>query len=963
MRFISFLWAITFSCSVWGQIFIPANDELKGAVNRYFQSYEVRNYRPSSSMAADSINVCDSIRAIRITVNEPFASQPITSRVIDDVYEGLLKYLPSPYTSYRLSIVNSKGEDFKDLLPNYLRKDIDKSRLWKGIEFKGNSWVRNSSRPLSFPKGLDGHHIVVWASHGRYSKEKSWAWQRPRLFGTCEDLFTQTIVLPYLIPMLEKAGAIVYTPRERDWQKEEIIVDNDDNGVYGDYIENSQRDFSWTSTPDSGFALKEAIIHDKDNPFMSGTARQIVATSRRSRTSQVLWIPTIPADGKYAVYVSYVTRPNSIPDAQYTVYHCGERTSFTVNQKMGGSTWVYLGTFFFKKGKSNDCRISLSNLSDYQGVVTADAVRFGGGMGNIDRGAGLSCMPRYAEGSRYFALWAGMPYNVYSSKDGKDDYADDINARSYSLNYLGGGSPYIVSQTGCKVPFELSLAVHSDAGIRRDNSVYGSLAICTLKNSYGNTDFRSGVSRSASYDFASMLLSNTTHDLSSALGINWTRRELWNRNYSETRNPEVPSAIFETLSHQNFTDMKYGHDPNFKFLLARSIYKSIVQFTAFQHGLKRCVVAPLPVANFSIRLVANNKVQLSWAPQNDSLCDDALPTGYIVYTKTGNGDFDNGLYIKNKSSIAFSIMPGVIYSYKVCAVNDGGESFPSEILPVYISPNPAAKTVLIVNGFDRLSGPAVVNTVDSLGFDLSKDIGVPYIRTAGFCGNQFNYSPQSTEWGASSSEMEGHIYMGNTFNFPYEHGLSIKEAGLSFASCSRGAFCQTKIDRAQYPMIDLIEGLQQYSSTDLRYYKTFDYLMQKSITDYCNAGGSLFVSGSYIGTDMRSLSDSTFSADVLKYKYAASNHTNVTDTISGFHIMIPYYQIPNETHYAAQNVDAIEPIGSAFTAFNYSNGQSAGIAWKGDKYRTLSIGFPFECISDETTRNQTMAAVIRFLLE
>ncbi len=34
-------------------------------------------------------------------------------------------------------------------------------------------------------------------------------------------------VLPYVIPMPENAGAIVYTPRERDTQKNEIIVDND----------------------------------------------------------------------------------------------------------------------------------------------------------------------------------------------------------------------------------------------------------------------------------------------------------------------------------------------------------------------------------------------------------------------------------------------------------------------------------------------------------------------------------------------------------------------------------------------------------------------------------------------------------------------------------------------------------------------------------------------------------------
>ena len=51
----------------------------------------------------------------------------------------------------------------------------------------------------------------------------------PRLFCTTEDLFTQSFIIPYLIPMLENAGANVFTPRERDTQKQEVIVDNDGN--------------------------------------------------------------------------------------------------------------------------------------------------------------------------------------------------------------------------------------------------------------------------------------------------------------------------------------------------------------------------------------------------------------------------------------------------------------------------------------------------------------------------------------------------------------------------------------------------------------------------------------------------------------------------------------------------------------------------------------------------------------
>lgn len=77
--------------------------------------------------------------------------------------------------------------------------------------------------------------------------------------------------------------------------------------------------------------------------------------------------------------------------------------------------------------------VVLSNESSEHGVVCADAVRFGGGMGNIERGGKTSGLPRYLEGARYSAQWAGMPYEVYAGRKGENDYADDINTRSNTI--------------------------------------------------------------------------------------------------------------------------------------------------------------------------------------------------------------------------------------------------------------------------------------------------------------------------------------------------------------------------------------------------------------------------------------------------------------------------------------------------------------------------------------------------
>jgi hypothetical protein len=452
--------------------------------------------------------------------------------------------------------------------------------------------VRNASRPFSIECGLDGRHVALWASHGRYydNTEGRWQWQRPPLFGTTEDLFTQTIVVPYLIPMLENAGAVVFTPRERDWQRNEVIVDNDNRTSFVAYQEQSLR-YPWLDAPFRGFAYHEGAYRDGENPFDAGTARLCEATRTKSHPSTVSYQPTIPEAGRYAVYVSYQTTDRSVDDAHYTVWHQGRGTEFLVNQQMGGSTWVYLGTFDFDAGCSDRNRVELSNISAHKGVVTTDAVRFGGGMGNIERGGTTSGLPRCLEGARYYAQWAGMPYTVYSSKAGESDYGDDINVRSLMTNELCGGSVFAPDSTGRRVPIELTLAVHSDAGhTDTGQGIYGSLAICTTQK--GDSLLADGRSRQLSYDLASQMLDNLTCDLQYRYG-QWEARALYDRNYSETRVPIVPSAIIETLSHQNFGDMVLAQDPNFRFTMARSIYKTLLRYLALQHN-KQPVIQPLP---------------------------------------------------------------------------------------------------------------------------------------------------------------------------------------------------------------------------------------------------------------------------------------------------------------------------------------------------------------------------------
>ena len=93
----------------------------------------------------------------------------------------------------------------------------------------------------------------------------------------------------------------------------------------------------------------------------------------------------------------------------------------------------------------------------------------------------------------------------------------------------------------------------------------------------------------------------------------------------------------------------------------------------------------------------------------------------------------------SSSSYSIKVEPGITYSFKVAAVNRGGESFSSEILSAYKAKREKGK-VLIINGFNRLSGPATINTPDQAGFDLSTDPGVPYLYDISLCGTQKEFS-------------------------------------------------------------------------------------------------------------------------------------------------------------------------------------------------------------------------------
>lgn len=937
-------------------------------VRSYIENYgNGRSGFPVTS-SVTSINIDDNSREVRITVNESFSAQEFTPEIVDGIYKRLRSLLPEENKGYNIKLF-THGYLIEDLVPNRLRERQDRNRQWGDIDYKGKPWVTNTSRPNEISRGLDGRHLTIAASHGRYFDQKTgrWRWQRPNLFCTTEDLFTQTVVVPYLMPMLENAGAIVWSPRERDWQKHELIVDNDTPSPTGHYAESSLSTHPWGVAPCRGFAYHSGSYGNGENPFTAGTVRMVESSSSAKNVSKVFYRPEFPESGRYAVYVSYATLEGSVDDAEYIVWHKGRRTIFHVNQRMGGGTWVYLGTFDFDKGTSNSNMVELSNHSKHRGgIVTTDAVRFGGGMGNISRGGSVSGVPRCLEGSRYSAQWGGAPDSVYNRFNNTNDYNDDLNARSRYSNWLAGGSCFVPNSKGLGVPIELMLSVHSDAGHDKNggNALVGTLSICTTDFYEGKLN--AGISRMASHDLADALLYNAWADIQTTYG-HWRRRVLWDRNYNETREPAVPSAILEIMSHQNFGDMRFGLDPNFRFTLARSIYKTILRYVNEMHGTKY-TVQPLAPRNFRIEFSSKGKLKLSWNPVKDPLESSAVPTEYKVYTAIGNGGFDNGVIVKG-TSCAVNAEAGKLYHFRVTACNNGGESFPTEVLSAEYVPS-SKKTVLVVNGFNRLSSPEVIDTGARKGFDLDADPGVTYGPTAGWSGRQtvFDNKRRGQEGegalGYCGNELVGVFVAGNDFNYVAEHAEAIHSAGqYNILSCSSEALESGKVKLSDVSCIDLVLGLEKDDGHSLLIYKAFSENMQNQLRKFTRNGGSLLVSGSYVGSDMKGTNDLRFLNEVLKLSCGGSDHDNPNSSVHGLGMTFDIWRTINETHYAATSPDVLNPIKGSNCVMRYSDGRDAAVAYSGRDYKTFTMGFPLECIKDTKARNAIMRGILKYLIK
>ncbi len=958
--------------------------------NNYFSKWN-----SLGRIQVDSVSVLRDKKEIRLYFNDVLSYIPLREKIIEKAKKSLKKKFGFWLRHYDIKLY-SKGKQIQEYVPNIYRNliPVDSSRFI-GFCPKTNPIIEKKYA-ISPTKGLLNRNLAIWHSHGRYYEAKldRWEWQRARLQSTVEDIFPMTFVLDYLEPMLENAGANIFVPRERDINPDEVIIDNDrSTGHSFIAIEKSKAD-----TIDGGFFNKDTLFNN-ENPFMLGTYLKL-------KSGSVKYIPDIPRSAKYAVYISYGKNNTAIVDCK--VSYSGGEKRYKLNQSQGYGTWIYLGKFFFEKGINKDKKYIEFSCQD---EFTIDAIKLGGGMGNVARRPSskiapktwslkgvkhpfqkdnddkivnpndfswkLSGMPRYLEAARYYLQYSGMPDSiVYSLSNGKSDYNDDYKSRGEWVNYLMGapnGPTGHNNIEGLGIPIDMALAFHTDAGVTKNDSIIGTLAI--YNSDEPSTVFPYNQSKMVNRDLVDIIQTQIVNDIRALHNSKWTRRGIWNKPYSEAWRANTPMMLLELMSHQNLSDMKFGMDHKFKFDVSRAIYKGILKFLAYQNHFDY-IVQPLPVDHFSMKLIEGKKIHLSWSPVTDSLEPTAIPIAYKVYKRIENQGFDQGILTKEPFINIEINSYNKIYSFKITAINEGGESFPSEILSVGLKEN--SNTALIVNAFDRVGSPAIFDDGNRAGFDYQSDMGVPYVHEIGLTGQPYEFDrsipwldDDNPGWGASFSNWEGKIIAGNTFDYPFVHGKAVLSAGHSFISTSDEAFCKENFEIKNYDFVDIIFGKERTITSEKRVdFSVFTPKMMHKIATLTENGKSILISGAYISTDFtenKFKKADDFAKEVLHYKWrtnfaSKSGYFSNTDYVKNeFSGRWKFNTSLSEKVYVVEAPDGIEPTGkNAVTAFRYDDtGISAGVIYQG-KYKSAVLGFPFETIVNSKDRNNLMKQIIMF---
>ena len=756
--------------------------------------------------------------------------------------------------------------------------------------------------------GLEGKIVYLNGGHGNQAANTgngAWSWQRPRLLGMIEDLGNQD-QMSFLADYLFRAGATVVPMRPIGYQPNEVVLDNVDVGV----------------TFSGGWSDSSSTIYFGD----AGETPYRYASTSATETAVATYRPTITVAGHYPVYAWTRSGSDRAADQLYRVNHSGGSTEVTVNHRMVGNGMIYLGTYYFEAGTAGS--VEISNRSSEAGrVVIADMIRFGNGMGDTDRGAGVSGRSREDELSLYWIKWQvdhsqGVPLSSYRSSATNVDGDANVGASPRYAAYMNR------EQEGTLAD-RLLISYHTNAG--------GGRGVTVLHNT------NSGGATPNQLQLAQILGTEINADMVAQNGLfehSWFNRGSnityqASFNYGELNNGwisgEFDATIIEAAFHDDQLDAELLRDAEVRDAIARSSYQGIVKyFRAVDGNTTPLTMLPGKVTQVRAETVGNGSVQVTWnAPDGNSYNGDA-PTGYRIYGSTNGYGFDGGTYVAGGATTTFT-MTGLDpdagpYFFKVVAVNAGGEGTGSEV--VAAAPQVSAKKVLIVNGFDRL---------DRTQNPIQTAAGGPVERVRPRQSNSYDYVAQ----------VAAAIHAG--------------APNLQVDSTSNEYIAAGAVDLSDYDAVFWILGEESTAN------RTFDAMEQAKVEAFIVGGGHFFVSGSEIGWDLDQANNGrAFFESTLQGNYVSNDAAvyNVVGPAGGLFAGLSFSFDDGSQYYDVDAPDVIAPQSGAVSVLTYGGrgGGSAATQATGTEGRgnVVMFGFPFETITSQSMRSAVMERVIDY---
>ncbi|HPD29263.1 MAG TPA: fibronectin type III domain-containing protein [Phycisphaerae bacterium] len=753
---------------------------------------------------------------------------------------------------------------------------------------------------------LTGVTVFCSAGHGWTAGSSSWYLQRSLLLDMVED-YGNIDQLNYFVQYLYNAGATVVPFRPVGYQAVEVVLDNDDPGV------------TYSGTWTNSTATTE---YYENGTTVSGVPYRW-ATAAVTESATARYTPNIPATDFYPVYCW--TRDGTDRVRQtYRIAHSGGVSSVTVDHRLVGKGWIWLGDYYMLAGASS--YVEITNASPDTGVVIADAIRFGNGMGDIVRpGPGtISGYPREEECSRYWAQSeagnnaVGLPQVWETSGDDGSDNVGTAARWSAVMNRQNVNNDrwrriYIEFHTnaaGCSPPpcsAKGTICLVTNTGATTYQTEYA-----TILGDKVEADMRL-----IDDDLFEYLWGLRSNPYTSAYGAIST----------SNNNDEFDATIIEVAFHDNVEDTANLLNAKVRNAVARSTLQGMIMFlNSLPGSTVPLVFLPDPPEN--VRAVHNGQgsIVVSWNAPPSGGANGGAAAGYRVYRSSNGYGFGQGLDVGNVLTTTLTDVPAGTTTYlRVTAYNAGGESLPSRTMAVRREPD-ASTQLLIVDGYNRVSRHQNVVQVIPAG-----PMQRPIARKV------------------------------NSFDYVVQHATAMSDSGVAFDYAENSAVAGGAVSLNNYRAVIWILG--QESTAD----KTFDSNEQMIVTAYLNAGGNLFVTGSDIGYELDGqAAGRPFYENMLRANYEADN-AGTYSVLGAGGIMAdvgPFDFNPNNgAAYVVKTPDRISPQSGAAAILSYGGGNgTAGIQYDSGVYRVVMFGFPFEAISTSSARSAVMQRVLNYIL-